>query len=349
MTRPLRFLLAGMLCLLVACSSDDARVDVTPTPAPRDRAPAPATERALPGRLLYVRDQQIWLHEGSRANPLDLEWAARDPAWSPDGTYIAFVRREESYSDLYLLDVESQQTIQVTRNGSRTQPRSQEFVHQVIWATKPTWSPDGDEIIFLSQQRPATGPDDQPAIYEFPLRLYRFQTELAGTREPNNDDMLPLGLEGSDVLSPAWSPDGRYLAYVQAPRDTTPRRILLYDFATEQAEPFPGTPEGAYDPAWSPDGQTLAFAVAEGPSTDIWTIEGVNSGTPQRLTRLGGARSPAWSPDGSSLALINVGDESTDLYIASLSRQNGQLTAGTPEPITSGAEIDPTGGLSWGR
>ena len=349
MSRSVCLLLAGVLCFLAACSSNDASVDVAPTSAPRAQAPAPAPQRSLPGRLLYVRDNQIWLHEGSNANPLDLQWTVRDPAWSSDGKYIAFVRREESYSDLYLLDMESQQTIQVTRNGSRTQPRTQDYVHQVIWAAKPTWSPEGDELVFLSQQRPATGPNDQPAIYEFPLELYRFQIRLAEAREPNNDDILPLGPDGTDLLSPAWSPDGRYLAYVQAPRDTTPRRIMLYDFVNEQAQPFPGTPEGAYDPAWSPDGQTLAFAVSDGPSTDIWTIEGVNSGTPQRLTRIGRARAPAWSPDGSTLAMINVGDESTDLYVVSLTRQNGQLEAGTPEQVTSGAQIDATGGISWGR
>ena len=349
MTRHLRFLLAGVLCLLAACSSNEAEVDVAPTRRSQAQAPAAQVRRSLPGRLVYVRDKQLWIYQGSRESQIRLDWEARDPAWSPDGKYVAFVRREESYSDLYLLDMQTQKTIQITRNGSRTEPRTQNYVHQVIWAAKPTWSPEGDEVIFLSQQRPATGPDDQPAIYEFPLRLYRFQTRLAGTREPNNEDMLPLGQDGADLVSPAWSPDGRFLAYVQARRDTTARRIMLYDFSTEQAQPFPGTPEGAYDPAWSPDGNTLAFAVSEGPSTDIWTIEGTSSGTPQRLTRLGRARAPAWSPDGASLALINVGDESTDLYVVSLTRQNGRLEAGTPEQITSGAQIDATGGLSWGR
>ena len=339
------------LCLLMACSLDGEQTRAEPTSRPNAAPVAVQTERTLPGQLLYVRDGQIWLHEGSDARPLELAGTVRDPAWSADGERIAFIRREESFSDLYVLDVRSGETIQVTYNGStRVQPRSQEYVHQVIWAAKPTWSPDGTELIFVSQTRPATGPDDDPAIYEFPLSLYRFPTRLIGASEPTNEYRLPVGQEQSDIVSPAWSPDGRYLAYVQAPRNDEPRRIMLYDFETEETRQYPGTPDGAYDPAWSPNGQGLAFAAGEGGSVDIWTTAGpLDNSTAERLTRLGRSRSPAWSPDGTSIGFLNVGETSTDLYVVDLRQQNGQIEGGEPVPITRGAEIDATGGMSWSR
>lgn len=350
MSRFLRIILIWVLCMLSACSfgTDQAQVESTPEPA----APAVAvqTERTLPGRILYVREGQIWLHQGTDARPLQIDGTVRDPAWSADGRRIAFIRREESYSDLYVLDTESGRTTQITENDSTAAPRSQEYVHRVIWAAKPTWSPDGQELVFLSQVQPATGPDDDPPIYEHPLALYRYKTALIGTRQPTNDDLLSVHQDGSDLVSPTWSPDGRYLAYVQAPREGGMRRIMLYDFETEEARQYPGTPEGAYDPAWSPDGNRLAFAAAQDGSTDIWTTGGPQeNSTPQRLTSVGRARSPVWSPDGTSIAFLQVGDTSTDLYVVDLQQQNGRLEGGEPVAITEGAQIDATAGLSWSK
>ncbi len=346
----LRPLLITTICLLAACSTDGKATHAS-TPVRTARAPQQGSQPAhnLPGRLLYVRDKQIWVYEGTDEHPLKIEGEVRDPAWSPDGRRLAFVRRDESFSDLYVLNTQTGQATQVTANGSQLQKRTQEYVHQIIWAAKPTWSPDGKEIVFLSQKDPATGEGAQPAIYEYPLSLYRYKTRLIGSREPTNADMLGVGQDGADILTPTWSPDGRYLAYVLAPRDEKPRSIMLYDFQTEQAQPFPGIPDGAYDPAWSPDGHRLAFAINQDGATDVWAIEGTDNGTPQRLTKLGRARSPEWSPDGSMIALVNVGDDGTNLYTIRPQQQNGRLEGGDPVQITDGENIDVTAGLSWGK
>jgi TolB protein len=308
------------------------------------------TGHNLSGRLLYVRDKQIWLYQGKEARALQLEGSVRDPAWSSNGRHIAYIRREESYSDLYILDVASGQSAQITFNGrSDSDRRTRDYVHQVLWAAKPTWSPEGDEVIFLSQEQPATTEDVQPPIYEHPLSLYRYPTELIGTREPLNSDMLEVGQQANDILSPTWSPDGRYLAYVEVPRGNTPRSIMLYDFTTQQANRYPGIPDGAYDPAWSADASQLAFAISQDGATDIWMIAAPPSnGTPQRVTNLGRARAPAWSPQGTTLAFLNVGDESTDLYVVEFTDDNGRLTPGEAIAVTKGAQIDATAGLSWG-
>ena len=113
-----RIILLCTLCLLSACSFG---ADESPEqPTARRQAPAAVVraERVLPGRLLYVRDGQIWLHEGSDAQPLKIEGRVRDPAWSSDGRYIAFIERHESYADLYVLDTQSGETLQVTDNGN---------------------------------------------------------------------------------------------------------------------------------------------------------------------------------------------------------------------------------------
>ena len=339
------FLLIWTICLLAACSADGN------APAGASQASRNASQPAvdLPGRLLYVRNKQIWMHEGKDEHSLQLTGEVRDPAWSADGKRIAFVRRDESFSDLYVLNMETGETSQVTSNDSQIQKRTQQYVHDVTWAAKPAWSPDGQTIVFLGQKKPGTWEGQQPSLYEFPLTLYQYKTNLIGTRRPTNDDILGVDQQNSDVLSPAWSPDGRYLAYVQAPRDENPRRIMLYDFQSAQAKPYPGIPDGAYDPAWSPDGHRLAFAVNQDSATDIWAVEGTDGGTPQRLTKLGRARSPAWSPDGSMIAFVNVADDGTNVFTLSLKQQNGRLEGGDVVQVTGDGDIDATAGLSWGK
>lgn len=352
MTQTTRCLLLCAVFVLAACSSGQqpARTGSTSTPVSKPVKQASLPARSLPGRLLYVRDKQIWIHAGTTVRALPITGETRDPAWSGDGRRIAFIRRDESFSDLYIFDAQTGQATAVTSNGSQLQKRTKDYVLSLIWAAKPTWSPDGQEIVFLSQRRPPTGEDDpNNPVYEFPLSLYRYKINLIGTREPRNSDLLPIEPGDSDMLSPAWSPDGRYLAYVKSPRDTKPRRIMLYDFETEQATEYPGIPEGAYDPAWSPDGRMLAFAVGQDVTTDIWTIEGVAGGAPQRLTSTGRARTPAWAPDGSAIAFVNVADDSSDLYTIPLKQDNGRLTGGDPVRITEGEQVDATAGLSWSR
>ena len=107
-------------------------------------------------RIAFESDFQIWVMnaDGSKQRKLTARGAHNfNPAWSPDGTRIAFERgRRQRYpctmcpgakgSDVYLMNADGSQQQRLTRGGSQ-----------------PSWSPDGRKIAFVSKR------DGGPDIY----------------------------------------------------------------------------------------------------------------------------------------------------------------------------------------
>lgn len=105
------------------------------------------------------------------------------------------------------------------------------------------------------------------------------------------------------IMSPAWSPDGGWLAYVSFEGGSS--RIMMQELATglrREVTAFPGI-NGA--PAFSPDGRRLALTLSRDGSPDIYVLE-LESGSLRRLTN--GAdidTEPTWSPDGRTLVFTS--------------------------------------------
>ena len=99
-----------------------------------------------------------------------------------------------------------------------------------------------------------------------------------------------------EYLSPAWSPDGKRLAF-----DAGTRLAVMRGDGSNFRLLAQQTPDDG-EPAWSPDGRSLAFTGARGPEADSGTdlyILGLASGNLRQLTFRGGRdRSPAWSSRG---------------------------------------------------
>ena len=105
------------------------------------------------------------------------------------------------------------------------------------------------------------------------------------------------------IMSPAWSPDGRWLAYVSFEGGSS--RIMVQELATglrRELTAFPGI-NGA--PAFSPDGRRLALTLSRDGSPDIYVLT-LESGELRRLTSGPGIDTePAWSPDGRTLVFTS--------------------------------------------
>lgn len=125
----------------------------------------------------------------------------------------------------------------------------------------------------------------------------------------------------NDARQPAWSPDGRKLAYFAF-------REGGYDLWTVNADGSGARrlTVGVYDdrePAWSPDGRTIAFSSDRlgkgGANYNIWTIDTGTGDIAQITSDAGEDRMPSWSPNGQEIAYASTRSAGAALWITTLS------------------------------
>ena len=157
-----------------------------------------------------------------------------------------------------------------------------------------------------------------------PTTLAFVKNQKKGTQDiytVNSDgtgESLIPGQSGSNS-DPAWSPDGRKLAFVSS-RDG-PSEIYVMDAAggsllrLTNTEQVGSTPFISYGPAWSPDGSRIAFVSVRDDLSEIYAMN--SDGT--NLVRLttDGSRNvdPAWSPDGSRIAFASGRNGSNAIWV----------------------------------
>jgi TolB protein len=101
------------------------------------------------------------------------------------------------------------------------------------------------------------------------------------------------------LISPAWSPDGRALAYTSF--EAGQAQVWVQDLASGRRRVLAAYRGSNSAPAWSPDGRQLAVALSRDGLTQIFLID-AEGGAPRRLMRSDSIDTePAWAPDGASL------------------------------------------------
>ena len=250
----LLMLLAGLLA--VGCGLDKPKgqvkfitVDTDPDWSPDGRLIAFASSRRLGGIHLIQPD-------GKRLRQL-FHGVASNVDWSPDSRRIAF----QGDDGIYVLP----------RGGGHPMRLLQgDFL-------LPAWSPDGRKLAVVKQER-----DLSTAIYVVGL-------DGSGLRR-----LLPPFLRRSgphwDAVSetePAWSPDGRQIAF-----QTGDGHIVTADIALGKRRTIAAT---GYEPAWSPDGRSIAFESGSA----LWLANADGSGEKRLLASEG--RDPSWAPDSRTL------------------------------------------------
>ncbi len=188
-----------------------------------------------------------------------------DPAWSPDGSQLAFTSLRDGHPQIYLLQPGSGELVNLSANA----------YHDFM----PAWSPDGDQLALISTRQGT-------------YRVYRMGAQgtpqIGFSRSGNKRNLHPI-----------WSPDGINLVFSQTPPEGIPRLIVapLQEDGWMEIPLTPPKPVAMADPNFSPDGRWIAFeGWGSPPSHDIYII----SANGQTLIQITHDRAldfdPAWRP-----------------------------------------------------
>jgi dipeptidyl aminopeptidase/acylaminoacyl peptidase len=125
--------------------------------------------------------------------------------------------------------------------------------------------------------------------------------------ESQKTERMPAPGQAVRRIYPAWSPDGRFVAYMDAPyANSAVHPLVLLRLADGQAFSITDGRTRIFDATFSPDGRSLYFISNRGGSQDLWhqllNEDGEPEGEHRRVTTGMGIRSAALSPDGTKLA-----------------------------------------------
>jgi dipeptidyl aminopeptidase/acylaminoacyl peptidase len=239
--------------------------------------------------------RHIWLADVAGGEPRQLtRGKVRDgaPAWSPDGTRIAFVSgRGADGPQIYILPLNGGEAWQVTdlENG----------------AFGPVWSPNGDKILFgstLTNEELAEEASEADATEEseaVDAAMFGSMATIRNWLSKNAEQGEPavitrLNFQGERGLDPieSWA------------------HIYELDLDTEETKRLTDGPHDFYAQSYSPDGRRILFAaeISEDvhpdyvQKSDLYVMDA--DGSNRRLIGVAGYVSfnPQWSPDGSRIA-----------------------------------------------
>lgn len=301
------------------------------------------------GKLIcYSAQQNLWIipPSGGKARRLTSEGRMdSDPEWSCDGSRIYFSSYRDGPLALWRVSLDGSGLQRLTtgtgcenaptlsRDGSRFVYAARKIRRNLIIRNMLS----GEEAMLpgLSDDYMATlAPDGRAVVYA---------SERVGSRSKlwwqDLENGAPVGAprrltdDRGDASHPAFSPDGKWIAYYRIVGEQ--RDIWIIPAAGGMPIQFTHHEASDIQPAWSPDGSMIAFNSEREEGPKIWVApvsEGVRTGDPWLVTEEKfGAAAPAWSFDGSMIAFVGLEENLSDIWIAPADG------SGKTRRVTSGA------------
>ena len=267
-------------------TQNPAKKDVRPAWSPDGRRIAFVSsrdrhQRMQPGLRTPPEQSDIYVMnaDGSRKRNLTRDRVSDDyPTWSPDGRRIAFLHgRGRGRGQLYVVNADGSGL----RNLGRIAGPAL-FASQLVWSPDgrtihfgrylistdgsgarklpyipliAVWSPDGRQIAFVGNR--ATGLPGPGARFKDDSEIYVMNADGSGTRRLTHN----VGYDGE----PAWSPDGRKIAFQSKRRAVrgvvggSKGEVYVMNADGSGKRNLTRNPAQDGSPSWSPDGRRIAF------------------------------------------------------------------------------------------
>lgn len=290
-----------MVAVLLAAGCGESLATPPVTSDGDDDVAVPGPPAAPTGEIIFSSGGDIHAMNADGSDPVSLtDDPAVDlrPAWSPDGTRIAFERAQgggSPGSEIYVMDADGSDPV------------------RLIDGSQPEWSPDGGKIAFWRYREDDTFWGITTDIWVMgadgsdPRRLMTdagypaWSPDGAKIAFQAGTSIVVMDSDGSNGVivgtgaHPTWSPDGTKIAFVDDPDgdhdiyvidpDGTNRRRLLEH------------PGQDFEPAWSPDGTRIAFTNGRGSDRDVYVMNADGS-HPVNLSAVAscGGGHPSWAP-----------------------------------------------------
>lgn len=269
----------------------------------------------VPGVKGEKTGREIWVyHPDGKRVILGVQGEASSPAWSPDGTQLAYDFRPAglSTSEIWLAAADGSSRKQLSRDAAGS--------HSSL-----AWAPDGKRLAYVA-------------------RNYHTGTNGVWVFSLDKESPVQLLSSNSDYFSDLqWSPDGRRLLVVSGVPGAKPSSALkIVDVAGKVATdlfPQSGTAVNEH-PSWSPDGQMIAFSSNQGGSRQIWVVRSDGTGLRQVTSGEEPKDYPVWSPDGAVLMYFAGRGGLGNLWLI-------DATGGKPYQLTASGRIGGRG--DWSR
>jgi TolB protein len=202
------------------------------------------------------------------------------PEWSNDGSRITFISRRETPDHF--------QVFSMNADGSDLRRLTRE---DAIDFRAPTWSPDGQSIVYSRDENDNA------------------QLHIMNADGSNPRPLLPPDAP-PDQGEPDWSPDGSRIVFRgQGERST---EIYVFAIASGQITQLTNAQDNDTSPRWSPDGQLIAFTSRRDGGESKLYVMNADGSSQRRLTSLPldvQEGQPDWSPDGRTIVFeIEVND-----------------------------------------
>jgi Tol biopolymer transport system component len=294
-----------LLLLIALC------VAVVPASSATASVPGPA------GRIVFTSDQggtsgsEVYSAAADGSDVKRLTWAhafAQDPAWSPDGSRIAYESSDQSSFHLFVMNQDGSDRHIVPSDAALSSGDD----------VQPAWSPGGSQIAF-SSTRSSGGSwhiwvmnADGTNLHELPSSFSQHPAwSPDGLRIAGDNGDGPLFVIDADGTnehrlttppafrydeSPDWSPEGSSLVFSERSFDGTTSALYAIGADGSGLRQLTSGTYADYRPSWSPDGTTIVFdRRSTASSFQLYTVGSAGGATTQLLSSPGNDMGPSWS------------------------------------------------------